>query len=138
MDAVLPAGTSGVAVPTAAGPTVASGRIDAPPSPAKAAPVAAVETDVAPRLLSAPSSAEMRALYPETARREGREANVSLSLLISTSGQVEQVRVLRSAGQDFDEVATKLVKGFRFSAGRRAGAPVAVWLPWTYRFRLDG
>ncbi|MDY0061784.1 MAG: TonB family protein [Myxococcota bacterium] len=115
---------------------------DAPPggaaAPPQNRPVDAAEVTVLPRLLSQPSLAEMQARYPEAARRQGLEANVSLKILVSATGEVLRVRVLQGAGQGFDEVATKLVQEFRFRPGERAGQPVAVWIPWTYKFRLEG
>jgi protein TonB len=96
------------------------------------------EVTTLPRLLSQPSASEMRKLYPADARQRGLEGNVKLKILVSDEGRVLAVRILRSAGNGFDEVARKLVRRFRFRAGTRNGRPVAVWIPWTYKFRLSG
>jgi protein TonB len=79
----------------------------------------------------------MRALYPEAARRDGLEGDVLLEILVSVSGEVEEVRVARGAGHGFDEVARGLARGMRFEPATRAGRPVPVWIPWTWKFRLD-
>lgn len=102
------------------------------------APVQAAEATSLPKLVSSPSVAEMRKLYPAQARRDGLEANVALKILVSARGEVIRVRILRPVGNGFDEVAERLVRQFRFEPGSRAGQAVAVWMPWTYKFRLDG
>ena len=81
---------------------------------------------------------EMRAAYPEAARREGREANVYLKILVSAKGKVARVRIIRGAGDDFDRAAEELVRLFSFSPGELDDRPVSVWIPWTYKFRLEG
>jgi protein TonB len=147
--------TGGVAVPAApAGQAFTAGARDGSPdgervlglAPVPAPPVSppppralrASEVSRPPRLLTQPSVADMKRLYPETARKDGLEADVSLRILVGTSGEVEEVRLVRGAGSGFDEVAQELVRRFRFEAGTRDGRPVAVWIPWTYKFRLDG
>jgi protein TonB len=91
-----------------------------------------------PRLISQPSNLDMRAAYPEAARRENREANVYLKILVTADGKVAQVRVVRGAGEGFDQAAVKLVKQFRFRPAEADGQAVSVWIPWTYKFRLEG
>jgi protein TonB len=91
-----------------------------------------------PKLLAQPSAEEMRRLYPPGARERGLEGNVKLKILVSDQGRVLSVRVLRPAGNGFDEVARSLVKRFRFRPGTRGGRSVPVWVPWTYKFRLSG
>jgi len=147
-------GSGGVAVPTTtSGGGWAFGSTDGDPDGERALagpaptgdgsgggilPVGATAVTALPRLLTQPSFREMRELYPETARADGLEADVSLKILVSTRGEVVNVRVLRRAGQGFDEAAEKLVRRFRFAPGRRGDEPVPVWIPWTYRFRLEG
>jgi TonB family protein len=145
MDAVVPGGAGGVAVPTTQGPTAARGDPRLPASaPAgdntafSTAPADVTEVERAPVLLRQPSAADARALYPDAARREGIEADVGLELLVSEAGEVAQVRVVRAAGQGFDEAARQLGRRMRFEPARRGGRPVAVWFPWTWKFRLDG
>ncbi|NMB75212.1 MAG: energy transducer TonB [Myxococcales bacterium] len=104
--------------------------------PARAFDVA--ELTRAPRPLSQPPPERLRALYPEAARKANLEGNVSLRLLISAQGQVVEARLARGAGNGFDEVALRLAREIRFAPGERGGRPVEVWIPWTFRFRLDG
>lgn len=136
LEATVPGG--GVAVPTAqpgAAPVVrgvpggAADGVD---------PALAGEPDAGPVLLGQPSTAEMRSLYPEAARRSGIEGDVKLELLVSETGEVLEVKVLRPAGNGFDEVAERLVRRFRFRPAIRGGRPVPARVPWTYKFRLEG
>jgi protein TonB len=141
IDATVPGG--GVAVPTTEGPTAARGRADLPASaPAgdnagPTAPVDAVEVERAPRLVRQPSATDLRALYPDAARRDQLEADVPLRLLVDASGKVTEVRVLEPAGGGFDEAAMAAARGFVFRPAERGGRPVPVWITWTMKFRLD-
>jgi protein TonB len=99
-------------------------------------PLQAYDVSVLPELISQPAQKEMRAAYPQEAREKGLEANVYLKVLVSSDGWVERIRVVKSAGEQFDRVALRFVKRYRFRPGRQAGRPIAVWLPWTYKFRL--
>jgi protein TonB len=90
-----------------------------------------------PTLVSQPSRSQMRAAYPPRAREEGIEGDVRMKILVSSTGQVTSVRLLRPAGNGFDEAARNLVRRFRFRAARKGGRAVAVWIPWTYKFRLS-
>jgi TonB family protein len=154
MEATVSSG--GVAVPTApAGqawaygsadgaadaPRALGGRPDGVPGgtgDGAGRPLRAAEVTSLPELIDQPPAGEMRALYPAAARRDGIEADVKLRILVSARGEVVRVRLLRPAGAGFDDAARKLVQRFRFRPGQRDGRPVAVWIPWTYKFRLDG
>lgn len=107
------------------------------PGPKQPRVVSAIEATTLPRLTSQPSPADLRRAYPPRARQNGLEGDVKLKILVSAEGRVEKVRILRRAGSGFDEAAVKLVKGFRFTPGRRGSRTVAVWIPWTYKFRLN-
>jgi len=145
MDAVVQGG-GGLAMPTTPGATAARGDPRLPPSApagddtARATQPAADVTEVerAPELLHQPASNEMRALYPEAARREGLEADVQLEILVGEGGRVDDVRIVRPAGRGFDEAAAELARKHAFRPATRGGRPVAVWIHWTLKFRLDG
>ena len=129
---VQPGGTGGADAPRT-GPAVATTGS----AQGRGAQKARVVT-TAPRLLSAPSNDRLRSIYPMEARRAGLEGNVPMKILVSVKGKVARVRILRRAGNGFDEAARKLARELRFAAGTRDGKPVAVWIPWTYKFRLNG
>lgn len=145
LSATAPGG--GVAVPVTSGPTAARGDPTLPASapvgdnaPHAMAPPPADVTEVerAPRLLRQPTSLELRALYPEAARREGIEGDVRLELLVDERGEVAEARLLQRAGHGFDEVAPDAARRIRFEPAQRGGRPVAVRIQWTLKFRLDG
>jgi len=115
---------------TGTGPaTPASGTVA---NPAEAATLTRL-----PQLASRPSDAEIRAAYPEAARREGLEADVKFEILIDEKGRVARVRLVKGAGNGFDEAAEKLVRRHVFKPGTKGNAAAATWIPWTLKFRLD-
>jgi protein TonB len=135
----------GVAVPVTEGPTAARGTPGLPdsvPAGNNAGPTAvaadATEVETGPSVLRQPSAVELRALYPDEARKAGVEADVRVELLVSETGAVSAVRLLDGAGQGFDEVAVRAARLIAFRPARRGGRPVAIRLPWTLKFRLDG
>jgi protein TonB len=146
LGATAPGG--GVAVPVTGGPTAARGDPTLPASapagdntafarrPAPASDLTEVER--LPRPVRQPSALDLRALYPEAARREGLEGDVRLELLVDERGEVAEVRVLEPAGHGFDEVAPIAARRIVFEPAQRGGRPVAVRIPWTLKFRLDG
>jgi protein TonB len=76
--------------------------------------------------------------YPRAARREGREGVVTVRVLVGVDGVPETVTVRETSGyEDFDEVAVKAVKKWRFSPAKRGGKPVANFHDVKVRFRLD-
>lgn len=92
-----------------------------------------------PVLKSSPSPAEMQRLYPPLAKREGIEANIKLKILVDQNGLVVDVLLEEEeeAQFGFDEVALKLARQFKFQPAEKNGEAVAVWIPWTYKFRLE-
>ncbi len=131
-------------MPTTSGATAARGDPNAPaaapagdntPFAGRAADVTDLEQ--APRLLRQPSKLDLRALYPEAARREGVEANVKVVLLVDESGAVREARVVEGGGAGFDAAVQQLARMLSFTPGTRAGSPVAVRYAWTFKFRLD-
>ncbi len=143
MEAVVTSGTGGLAMPTTAGATAARGNPDAPAdAPAGdnspfARSVAVTDLDQGPRLLRQPSKLDLRALYPEAARREGVEADVRVELLLDDTGKVRGVRIVEGGGAGFDDAVQRLARLLAFSPGTRGGRAVAVRYSWTFKFRLD-
>ncbi len=137
LEATVPGG--GVAVPTAApGSAPALRATPGGTSDRPDAPAFYTEPDSAPSLIAQPGASEMRALYPDAARRAGLEGDVRLELDVSATGEVTGSRVVRSAGNGFDEVAQRLVRRFRFRPATRGGKAVPATVEWTYKFRLEG
>ncbi len=144
LDAVVSSGSGGIAMPTTSGATAARGDPNAPASAAAGdnSPFAGRASDLtdleqAPRLLRQPSLLDLRALYPEAARRDGLEANLRVELLVDETGAVREVRIVEGGGAGFDPAVERLARLLAFSPGTRGGRAVAVRYPWTFKFRLD-
>jgi TonB family protein len=111
------------------------GEIDEAPVPPAGSPVDEphrVGGDVkAPQLVN---RAEPH--YPEDARRDGLEGVVILEAMISASGCVRAVSVLKGVELRLDFQSAKAVAQWRYRPARLDGRPVAVYLTVTVTFRL--
>lgn len=74
--------------------------------------------------------------YPSGARASEIEADVVLSLVVTSAGDVADAHVLRAAGFGFDESALHAARLARFAPATRDGRRVAVRMRWTVSFRL--
>ena len=77
--------------------------------------------------------------YPPEAVAKGIEADVTLLLDIDAQGNVTQVSVLHGAsvpGLGFDEAAVSAATQFEFEPAELDGKPIAVQVPYVYKFRL--
>lgn len=77
--------------------------------------------------------------YPERARKKGITGQVVLSLLISATGSVQDIRVMESrpAGV-FDEAAKAAVRQWRFQPATYEGRPVAIRVTLPMSFGFEG
>ncbi len=76
--------------------------------------------------------------FPPSARKQGVEGYVVLSLLISAAGEIEKVEVLESNPSGlFEESAVKGVKDWRFEPAQYQGRNVRVWAKQRIRFDLS-
>jgi len=73
--------------------------------------------------------------YPEAAKARGLSGEVTLELDVSPGGEVVGARVVKPAGDGFDEAALAAGRMLRFSPAEIDGKPAAVTLE--YRFRFD-
>jgi TonB family protein len=73
--------------------------------------------------------------YPERAKSQGLSGEVVLELDVSAAGDVVDGRVVKPAGDGFDEAALEAARRLRFSPAEIDGKPSAVTLE--YRFRFD-
>ncbi len=88
--------------------------------------------DVAPRATS-----RGRFIYPRSAKKQGIRGYVTLSLLISESGRIEQVSVIESSPQGvFDNAALKGIRSWRFDPAQYQGRSVKTWVKQKIRFDL--
>jgi protein TonB len=74
--------------------------------------------------------------YPPEARSQEIEADVVLGIVVGTSGQVADARVLQPAGYGFDREALSAIRNARFRPAELDGQPVAVRMRWSVSFRL--
>ncbi len=74
--------------------------------------------------------------YPEAARRARSEGTVILEATITASGEVQQIRVLKSLNPLLDEAAVRAVRGWRYRPATLNGRAVPVSLTVTVRFGI--
>jgi len=76
--------------------------------------------------------------YPKRARAKGIEGYVTMNLLVSSRGDVENVKVLESQPEGvFDDAATGSVRSWKFEPAKYKSQAVKVWAQQTIRFKLD-
>jgi len=76
--------------------------------------------------------------YPSGARSKGITGSVTLSLLVTDTGAVRDVRVLSSQPPGiFDDTAMQSVRGWTFKPAQYQGSAVAVRVEQTLRFDLE-
>lgn len=79
----------------------------------------------------------VEALYPEELVKDGIDGTVLLELLVSETGKVDSVSVVRGLHPLLDSSAVNAVKQFKFSPAQLTGGEnVAVMLQYEYRFTL--
>jgi protein TonB len=89
-----------------------------------------------------PSSAEpvltfqMKADYPEIARRAGLEGTVLIHARVNSRGQVERAEVIQGVHPLLDKAAQAAALRCRFTPARQRAVSVPVWVAIPYRFRL--
>jgi len=75
--------------------------------------------------------------YPDQARREGREGQVLLQVLVDEQGKSKWVEVNRSSGSEaLDRAAAEAIKHWRFSPARYGNKSVESWVRIPIDFRL--
>jgi periplasmic protein TonB len=75
--------------------------------------------------------------FPDKARRGGIEGFVKMSVFVTESGSVDQVRVLDATPRGvFEQVAEEAIRGWEFEPGVYQGESVAGWITQTFRFEL--
>jgi protein TonB len=82
-----------------------------------------------------PSSANPRPVYPDTARKSGREGDVVLRFIVTRSGEVDGIEVV-SGDEPFVSAAVAAVKQWRYQPGRVDGRAEAAYHRVRIPFRL--
>jgi TonB family protein len=116
----------------AVAPAASAWRVDAAPeSGSDSAPLSEDDVSSPARLATAMSPA-----YPSEARAQEIEADVVLAIVVASTGEVVDARVLKAAGFGFDQEALRAVRAARFIPARHEGRRVAVQMRWAVSFRL--
>jgi protein TonB len=79
---------------------------------------------------------KIRPEYPEIPRRARMQGRVILQAVIGTRGDVEDVTILRSPSELFNESAVAAVRRWRYRPARQSGRPVAVYFTVVVDFTL--
>jgi TonB family protein len=85
----------------------------------------------APKLLN-----RVEPAYPQAARQARIDGVVILEAVISASGDVTDIAVLKSVHPLIDAAAVRAVRQWRYSPATRSGSPVSVYLTVTTTFNL--
>jgi protein TonB len=105
---------------------------------ADAAPGAGPDSGVTPPRYGFGSAANPIPRYPETARENGWEGIVMLTVSVGTRGEALSVSIGKSSGHGLlDAAAVDAVRRWRFEPARRAGVPIAGTALVPIRFRLE-
>ncbi len=78
-----------------------------------------------------------RIVYPDLARRQGKEGLVMLRLFISSRGEVEKIIVEQDPGYGFAEAALRAFQEITGTPAMKNGEAVAVTLLYPVRFTLS-
>jgi TonB family protein len=115
-----------------------------PPPPEEPKPVKVVEPTVTPGMLvqlgqpgvvPPKSIKKIAAKYPDAAKQRRLEGVVVLSILVSETGKVIEVKVVKSANAILDEAAVQAVQQWSYQPATKNGVPVKVWVPVSMSFQ---
>lgn len=77
--------------------------------------------------------------YPETAEADNVQGRVIVQFVVTKTGEIGEVKVVRGKHPDLDKEAVRIVKAFpKFIPGKMNGKDVNVWYTLPIQFRLDG
>ena len=76
--------------------------------------------------------------YPERAQENNIQGRVVVRFVITKTGSISDVRVVRSKDKDLDKEAIRVVKSLpKFTPGKNNGQPVNVWYTLPINFKLQ-
>lgn len=78
----------------------------------------------------------VKPVYPKSALRSGRKSRVVAEVFINEKGEVDDVRIAQSGGEEFDAAVIDALKRSEFEPGYMAGKPVAVKVRIPFNFRV--
>ena len=76
--------------------------------------------------------------YPPMAMRQRAQASLILTVLVSETGEVLDVKILRGDPRfGFNDEAIRMLRATRFSPAMKEGKPVKTWIPQPVDFKLQ-
>ena len=78
----------------------------------------------------------VKADYPADLVKKGVEGTVTLDLVVSDSGKVDSVAVVKGVEARLDSAAAHAARAFRFSPAIAGGKPTAVLMEYAYHFTI--
>ncbi len=78
----------------------------------------------------------IKPVYPRSALRTGKKARVVVEVFINEKGEVDDVRIAQSGGEEFDAAVIAALKQSQFEPGYMAGRAVAVKVLIPFNFRV--
>lgn len=77
--------------------------------------------------------------YPTMAAENNVQGKVVVQFVVTKTGKVGEVKVVRSVDKDLDREAVRVCKSLpNFVPGRQNGQPVSVWYTLPVTFKLQG
>jgi TonB family protein len=95
-----------------------------------------IEYDTPPTPIEGMTAFMKAMVYPEEAKREGREGRVLIKTFIDSSGSVTKCTVAKGADDDLNRAALEAVKSVKFYPAKKEGVAVSVWVTIPFNFRL--
>ncbi|HET9167528.1 MAG TPA: energy transducer TonB, partial [Candidatus Angelobacter sp.] len=74
--------------------------------------------------------------YSKSARKQGIQGTVTLSVVIGTDGKAHDVKVVKSLEPSLDANAIKAVKTWKFAPATKDGRPVAIEMRLDVDYKL--
>jgi protein TonB len=76
--------------------------------------------------------------YPPMATRQRAQASLILTVLVSETGDVLDVKILRGDSRfGFNDEAIRALRATKFRPAMKDGKPVKTWIPQPVDFRLQ-
>ena len=76
--------------------------------------------------------------YPQSALEQGTQGTVMLRFVVTSTGDIGEVQILKGLDPDCDDEAKRVVKSLpKFSPGMQQGRPVSVWYTTPVRFVIE-
>lgn len=80
----------------------------------------------------------MQPLYPYQARRMSIEGYVTVRFLVTRTGSVNKLTILKAEPEGvFEQAVKNTVQHWRFKPGQKNGQPVATWVKTSIEFKLQ-